>query len=132
MLILVFFGLTFYLSDILEIGTKKILVRSAARTAVETAMIRSVEEGGIRTKHQPRIDVNVFYDELYQWGMANAGKEAMENPYTDVYKVERLKPYAAVQFAREAHSKSMKWINENKTYNPRHRVIYIWDNNPNN
>lgn len=122
----------FYLSDILEVGTKKILVRSAAQVSVETAMMRSVEEGGIRTKHQPRVDVNVFYDELYQWGMQNAGKDAMENPYTDVYQVERLKPYAAVQFAREVQSKSMRWINDDVTYNPRHRVIFIWDNNPKN
>lgn len=132
MLMITLVAFMFYLNDIIEIGTKKILVRSNVRVAVDTAMMRSVEEGGIRTKHQPRIDVDVFYDELHQWGLENAGTETMENPYTDVYKVERLKPYAAVQFARDAKSKSMKWLNEDKTYTPRHRVVYIWDNNPNN
>lgn len=117
-----------YAVDQMTSGNNKFHMESASRTTTEAALIRSVEEGGIRTKHQARTDVNLFYKQFAIYGNINAGKGAMKNPYTGVYKVDRLLPYAAVQMAKSMESMTMKSLKSDKTiYTAKHRVLFIWD-----
>ncbi|KQN97026.1 hypothetical protein [Paenibacillus sp. Leaf72] len=123
--------LTYFLIDIIDIGTKKLSVDSASRHTTQIAMMRSIEEGGIRTKHLPRIDVEQFHDEFEHYGALNAGTKAMNTSYTSVYAVVRLAPFAAVQMGKSAEARSMKFLGsafEKYVWHyPRHRVVFIWD-----
>lgn len=125
---MVIMGFVFFITDQMVMSNNKFHMESAARTTTKAALLRSVEEGGIRTKHEARIDLNVFYDQFAVYGNVNAGEKAMKNPYTGVYKVERFVPYAAIQMARAMESKTMKYYKNDKTiYRAKHRVVYIWD-----
>ncbi|MDH6372922.1 hypothetical protein M2444_004751 [Paenibacillus sp. PastF-3] len=125
---MIFISLIFFLLDIVDIGTKKFVVEDGARNTTQTALMRSVEEGGIRTKHKPRTDLNDFYHEFYVYGTLNAGEKALQSKYTAIYDVQRLVPYAAAQMSLPGESKAMKYLKADDVwYNPRHRVIFIWD-----
>ncbi|KGP77787.1 MULTISPECIES: hypothetical protein [Paenibacillus] len=129
-LLIVFVLFAYFAIDFVSIGSQKIKMQSSTRNTTQTAMMRSVEEGGIRTKHLPRIDIKEFDQQFGIYGELNAGTKAMMSSYTGIYQIDRLKPYAAVQMGTPVEAYSMKMLNSDKVttwHYPRHRVVFIWD-----
>ncbi|CAM3319363.1 hypothetical protein HP548_12260 [Paenibacillus taichungensis] len=134
MFLIVFTLFAYFTIDYVSIGTQKVKMQSSTRNTTQTAMMRSVEEGGIRTKHLPRIDIQQFDQQFGIYGELNAGTKAMMSSYTGIYQINRLAPYAAVQMGTPVESLSMKMLKSDKVniwHYPRHRVVFIWDKKTN-